>query len=113
MTPIDPCDLGQSLAEDLAGTRGVAAAKPAGVYPQLDRDALPGKVLEPTAIAAVTGSRHDAAERAHRLLFNVDHQSESVRFSFDAVQYQDARVGEEGLRMARGSCHRPHSLKHS
>ena|ERR1700693_986362 len=43
----------------------------------------------------------------------MQHKSKSDPISFDAVQYQDSRVREEGLRMAWGRCHCPNILKHS
>ncbi|MCZ2076508.1 MAG: hypothetical protein LC130_37085 [Bryobacterales bacterium] len=40
---------------------------------------------------------HLTAEGTRWFLLDVDHQSESLRVSFDAVQYQNARVGKKGL----------------
>jgi hypothetical protein len=50
----------------------------------------PGDAL----IAAVTGSRHTAADWARRFLLNMDEQSKTVRLSFDRVQDQNT-WGEE------------------
>ena len=61
----------------------------------------------------MAGSGHLTTERTLWLLLDVDHESESVCMSFDAVQHQNAGIGEKGLRMARGRCHRPQSLEHS
>ena len=56
--------------------------------------------------------RHFTAERTGWVLFNMNPQSESVGVTFDAVQYQNARIWEKGLRMACGRCHRSQRLKH-
>jgi hypothetical protein len=53
-----------------------------------------------------------AAERAVRLLLQVNLQPELARLPFDVIQNQNTRVWEKGLRMAGGRCHRPPSLKH-
>ena len=103
----------QPLAEDLAGTGSIAASKPSGRKPQLDRHSLPRKVLEIAAVGAVAGSGQLTTKRTPWLPLDVDHKSESVYISFDAVQNQNAGIGEEGLRMAWGRCHRPKSLEHS
>jgi hypothetical protein len=39
-------------------------------------------------------------------------QPESVGVAFDVVQYQNARIWQEGLRMACRRCHRFQRLKH-
>ena len=113
MTPIGGRNPGQSLTEDPARARSVAATKPPYPHTYLDRYPLPGEVLQAATVTAVSGSGHLTAQRAYRLLFGMDDQSESVRLSFDAVQYQDAGVGKKGLRMARGRYHCLQSLKHS
>ena len=56
-------------------------------------------------------SRNVAAERAGRLLLHVNPQSELIRLPFDVIQNQNARVWEQGLRMAWGRCHRSPKLK--
>src|SRR5450755_2507232 len=112
LATISARDTGQSLAEDLALAGGIATTKPTDGRPQLDRHSLPRKILEVTTITAVARSRHFAAEWAGWFLLNVDPQSESFLVAFDTVEYQNARVRENGLRMARGSCHCLQSLKH-
>ena len=39
------------------------------------------------------------------------HQADPVGIAFDSIQNQDVWVRKEGLRMARGKCHRSQSLK--
>lgn len=97
LATIDSCHLGQPLAEDFARTQPVAATEPTGSDPQLHRHALPRKLLQTTAIAAMPRAGHLTAEGTRWFLLDVDHQSESLRVSFDAVQYQNARVGKKGL----------------
>jgi hypothetical protein len=101
LTPIDARDTGQPLAEDPAWARRIPTAKSANRRPQLDRHALPRKILEASAIATVPGSRHFIADWANGILLNVDHQTESVRISLDTVQDQNVRVRQKGF--ANGS----------
>src|SRR5581483_7603266 len=113
MASVGARNLGKSLAEDLARTAGIAASKPADRYPQLHRHSLPGQVLQTTSVVAVTRSRGLAAQRTRWLLLYMPNHSESVRFPVDAVQNHNVGVRKKGLRMARGRCHCPTSLKHS
>jgi hypothetical protein len=110
---VDARNAGKALTEDLARAGSIATTKPPDGHPQFDGHALPRKILEATAIAAMLGSRHLAAERADWFLLDVNSQSESVYISFDAVQYQNVGVWEKRLRMAWGRCHRQNILKHS
>src|SRR5579863_1792115 len=63
-------------------------------------------------VAAVPVSRGFSADGALWFLLLVYHQAKSILVALDAIQKQHAGVWKEGLRMARGRCHRFSSLKH-
>src|SRR5262249_6959094 len=103
-------DMGQTLAEDLGWALRITAAETADSRPQLDRNTLPGQVVQLTEIATVSRVRAFSANRTHGLLLNMDDQPKSVSVALDPIQDQDVRAREKGLRMARGRHHRSPSL---
>jgi hypothetical protein len=62
---------GETLAEDLAGARRIAAGT-ADCRPQFDRDTLPWKVVQVTEIATMPRVGAFSANRTGGLLLNVD-----------------------------------------
>jgi len=100
---IDARDLGQSLAENLAWTRRIAASETADDRPELDRNTSPPQVVQPTEIATMARLRAFLTKRTDGILLNMDDEAESVSVAFDSIEDQDVRTRKKGLRMARQS----------